>query len=175
MTNFPGHTQENLLGQLLRKKLDPRVEDWIEGYTSPLERDNGGQEVNGAEAAVSGLSSEELKELWNWAGPTSNGIVGPMLEEDGEFGDDFTISEREAGVENVVTGLRRKLDGESDEEDEEEDGEGDKMEDVMPSAAKSSDDEDEEGVDTSLPPVPLEKVLRFISTGAVVGTGRSNR
>lgn len=158
LTSFPGHTQEGLLGQLLRKKLEPGVEDWIEEYTT--KGVDGQQRVNGAPSE--GLSRNELRELWNSAAPTSQGIVGPMLEEDGEFGDDFTIAEREEGVENVITGLRRKLDGESDDEDDEDGDE--KMEDVIPSAKVAA--EEEGGVDTSLPPLPLDSVLRFMTTGA---------
>src|SRR5947207_2205118 len=30
LPNFPGRTQEELLGQLLRKKLEPKVEDWVQ-------------------------------------------------------------------------------------------------------------------------------------------------
>src|ERR1700710_2387143 len=29
-TNFPGRTQEGLLGQLLRKKYEPQVETWVD-------------------------------------------------------------------------------------------------------------------------------------------------
>ena len=167
LTHFPGHTQENLLGQLLRKKLEPRVEDWIEEHTSKHQDD--AQQANGVARAVGGLTKEELKELWNSASPTSNGIVRPMLEDDGEFEDDFTIVEREMGVENVITGLRRKLDGDSEDEDEDEENDldDDKMEDVVPSDAKLREKDDEEGVDRSLPPVPLESLLRFTTNGAL--------
>ena len=167
LTNFPGHTQENLLGQLLRKKLEPRVEDWIEEYAA---KDEGAHQINGDKPAAGGLSREQLKELWSWAGETSNGIVRPMLEDEGAFQDDFTIAEREGGVENVVTGLRRKLDGDSEDEDDEDDEEGDKMEDVM-SSAKAVGEEEEEGVDPDLTPVPLDSMLRFTTTGALPSIG----
>ena len=168
LTNFPGHMQENLLGQLLRKKLEPRVEDWIEEHTIKGERE-GVAQVNGAAA---GLGKDELKELWSWATMESSGVVGPMRDDDGAFWDDFTIAEREAGTENVATGLRRKLDGESDDEDE-DDVNGDKMEDVTPSSKTPT--QDEAGVDTSLPPLPLDDVLRFMSTGAYPKTRAPNR
>ena len=127
-----------------------------------------GAVVNGA---GSGLGSGVLKELWNSAAPMSQGIVGPMLEDDGEFGDDFTIAEREMGVENVVTGLRRKLDGESENEDQDDEVEGDKMEDVMPTANRK-EKEQEEGVDSSLPPIPLDGLLRFMTTAATIANPR---
>lgn len=159
LPNFPGHTQEALLQQLLRKKLEPRGEEWIDTYSKD---------------AGEGLKTQELKELWGWAGKTSNGIVGPMLDEEGAFQDDFTIAEKEEGIENVVTGLRRKM-WESDDEDEDEDGDDDKMEDVMPSSnGKDKEDAAEEGFDTSLPPLPLESVLRLVTTGRLPnGTGRT--
>lgn len=47
---------------------------------------------------------EAQMELWNWAGRAAN-----ELARQHEWGGDFTLAEREAGVENVVTGLRRKL------------------------------------------------------------------
>ena len=173
LTNFPGHTQEGLLGQLLRKKLEPGVENWVEEYTTGRKKEGGEEHVNGVEP-TDGSSDSELRELWAWAAPTSAGIVGPMLEEDGAFADDFTIAEREAGVEDVVTGLKRKLDGESDE-DEDDEGDEDKMEDVMPSFAKSAKPEDDGDVDPSLPPLPLEAVLRFTSSGTLPSSTRPTR
>lgn len=63
-------------------------------------------------------------------------------------------------MENVRTGLRRKL---WDEESGDEDEDAEKMEeDVMPEKK-----EVEEGVDPELKPVPLESVLRFTTTGAM--------
>lgn len=79
---------------------------------------------------------EAQMELWNWAGRAAN-----ELARQHEWGGDFTLAEREAGVENVVTGLRRKLvetdseDGGSSEGDDENDV---KMEDV---GMRTKDDE----------------------------------
>lgn len=144
--NFPGHTQGDTMMTLLRKKLDTRAEEWIEELTDDFHADGEG-----------GLDRDELEGLWSWASSCSQGIVGPMLENE-DFGDDFTLAEREEGVENVRTGLRRKLwDDDSGEEDE------DKMkEDVMPEKK-----EVEEGVNPELKPLPLETVLRFVATGAM--------
>lgn len=143
MTNFPGHTQGDTMMTLLRKKLDTRAEEWIEELTDGFHAEGEG-----------GLDRGELEGLWSWASSCSQGIVGPMLENE-DFGDDFTLAEREEGVENVRTGLRRKLwEEESGEEDE------DKMEeDVMPEKKEA-----EEGVSPELKPLPLESVLRFTTT-----------
>lgn len=115
-TNFPGRTQEGLLGQLLRKKLEPQVESWVEeGRT--IEKD--------AETTVAG---ENLNELWKWADEWMGQRVMTYVTK--EAGSNYTLEEREAGIENVNTGLRRKFDEEeegSDDEDEDEDmedGEG---------------------------------------------------
>ena len=171
LTNFPGPSQEGMLGQLLRKKLDPSVEDWIRENTTKTQA---GPEVNGGESHDGGLRNEELRDLWSSAAAISNGIVRPMYEEDGPFSDDYTIAEREAGVENVVTGLKRNLDRESeDDEDDYDDFEEDQMEHVMPNVEAAN--KPEEGIDPSLPPMPLDSVLRFITTGTVPGSGRINR
>lgn len=100
--SFPGKTQEPLLGQILRKKLEPEVEDWVNA---------GLEECMPAPVGDGGKRFEAQMELWNWAGRAAN-----ELARQHEWGGDFTIAEREAGVENVVTGLRRKL-IDSDSED----------------------------------------------------------
>jgi mediator of RNA polymerase II transcription subunit 8, fungi type len=148
---------------LLRKKVEPGVERWIEEHTT---------QTTNHEPGSRDLENAELRKLWAGAAPMSQGIVGPMLEEDGAFGDDFTIAEREGGVENVVTGLKRKLDGgdsESDDDDYDFDDEGDeKMKDEDSKSKIAGDVEGkEEGIDTDLPPIPLESLLRFMTTGAV--------
>jgi mediator of RNA polymerase II transcription subunit 8 len=47
-----------------------------------------------------------------------------------EAGDSYTKEERDQGVENVRTGLKRDLDDESDDGDDEEDEEGDEDEEM---------------------------------------------
>ena len=161
LTTFPGHREEDLLGQLMRKKLEPKVEDWIAEYSKAGRRDN--SQVNGAptEAGLTGgLKAQELRDLWSWAGPTSNGIVKGMVE-NGAFEDDFTLAEIEGGVENVATGLKRKL-YEEDEADEEKDDEDDKMEDVIPTQST-----EEQGIDPTRPPMQMERILKFMSIGTL--------
>ncbi|PMD29446.1 hypothetical protein L207DRAFT_445411 [Hyaloscypha variabilis F] len=119
-TNYPGRTQEGLLGQLLRKKLEPHVETWVEE----------GRDLQGQ------LNTGETEEaLLSWAKDWSSERISTYAAE--EAGEDYTVAEREMGIENVRTGLRRKLE-ESDSEEEDED---DEMEDAgvqVTSARRSS-------------------------------------
>ena len=158
-SSFPGPSQEGILGQLLRKKLEPNTEEWIEENTSKHEVKS---QVNGA-GKHEQLQGKELRDLWSWASQTNAGIAAAMGEDD-LFEDHYTIAEREAGIENVITGLKRNLDGDSEEEDDEpDDNDDDSMEDVMPSTGALVDSEF--GIDSSVSPMPLEDVLRFITSG----------
>ena len=157
LPSFPGHTQENVLGQLMRKKLDPKSEDWIAAYSKPMTKDIKQNGVYTAdEVHNSRLSESDFKDLWKWAGLTSTNTAKQMMDDE-VFEDDYTIAEREGGIENIVTGLKRKLDEDSDEEMEDVD----KVEDSVPTRPS------EPGIDTSLPPMRLETLLQFTSTGTL--------
>ena len=175
LTTFPGHTQEHMLGMLMRKKLEPRVEDWIDEYT----KKSLAPQANGIQADSrepkdywAGLKIEEWDDLWNSAGPVNAGIVGGFMENE-DFEDDFTTTEREDGVENVATGLRRKLYEDSDEEE----GDEDKMdEDGMPNEKTPQVSNGVlKRVDPTKPMIPLESMLRFMSTGEMPKIVQTNR
>ena len=102
--SYPGKTQEPLLGQLLRKKLEPGVEDWVAK----------GKEI-GEQGAREEKTRQDIMELWTWAGMAAN-----ELARGHQWGGDFTQEEFEGGLENVVTGLRRQLNWEEEDEDEDE-------------------------------------------------------
>ncbi|KAI7359395.1 hypothetical protein KC320_g446 [Hortaea werneckii] len=160
LPSYPGHEKEMMLGMLMRKKLDPKTDDWVTQYSkSPETMQESGE--------VSKVNMDDLRDLWDYAGPAENGIAREMLENDA-FGSLFTMAEQEDGIENVKTGLRRKLFEDDSDEEEDEDGEekGDmKMdEDRQPEKLAPPP---EPGVDPSLPPMRLETVLRFITTGAL--------
>lgn len=162
-----------MLSQLLRKKLEPGAEDWIYEHTTKRQTE---QQANGVGKADHTLKDDELSQLWSWASETSRSIVVPMVEEGGAMSDNYTIAEREGGVENVVTGLKRDLDRDSEEDDDESDDydiDENGMEDIVSSGKSSANEED--GIDPSLPPMPLENVLRFMTTGALSNAGRSSR
>lgn len=161
LNTFPGNTHEGLLQQLLRKKLEPASEAWIDEHTKDKRYEN--RETNGVSAAQGDtLSEESLKDLWSWAASASAGIVRPMLEDD-IFEDDFTIAERENGIEHVVTGLKRKL-GEEDDEDENDENEDESMADA---SMLSQDVQDfaKVGIDADASALPIETVLKFMVTG----------
>jgi len=103
-TNFPGRTQENLVGQLLRKKLEPNVETWVEEG-----RALGSQKAEGRDAG-----EEDLDELWNFAkayvtpavakaAQGSRDMLDDIYNESSEEEEEEEEKEGEAG-EQVVAG-----------------------------------------------------------------------
>lgn len=180
-----------MLSQLVRTKLEPRVEDWVSrGRVVGSSKEDGGntgglggggliEEGGGGGAAgkESLLSDEELKELWSWAPIEANEEARER-----DWGGDFTLEEREMGVKNVVTGLQRKLDEgdeeSSEEEDEEEDGtaaapDGDEMDivgvhrrsvgaGVEFQVARERDHVPPEALSSAM---PLDDVFRYMMTG----------
>lgn len=159
--------QENILGQLLRKKLDPGVEEWVERASAAA----ASKDHRGIEYKV--LNREQQEELWAWAKPRAGEIAAGI-----PWGIDYSIAEQEAGVETVITGLKRKLDTglESDDEDDDEDddrddGEDKHMEDVG-GGSKKQNITTQDLLTASLKPViPLDDMLRFMSTGTLPRTG----
>ncbi|KAI7579371.1 hypothetical protein KC316_g9474 [Hortaea werneckii] len=160
LPSYPGHEKEMMLGMLMRKKLDPKTDDWVTQYSKSSETI---QESGDAGK----LNMDDLRDLWDYAGPAENGIARDMLENDA-FGSLFTMAEQEDGIENVKTGLRRKLFEDDSDEEEDEDGE-DKGDEKMDEDRRPDKLEPppEPGVDPSLPPMRLETVLRFITTGVL--------
>ncbi|MCJ1394263.1 mediator of RNA polymerase II transcription subunit 8 [Xylographa bjoerkii] len=171
LPDFPGQTQEALLGQLLRKKLEPNVEDWVaEGRHTAGE--NRLQGVNGT------LQQSELQDLWSWAGMAANEEARKHT-----WGEDFTLEEREMGVENVVTGLRRKLkedpDESSDDDEDEEavefEADADEMEIVGVHRKESGDglefdlqpESEDTPVDFNVNAMPINDTFRFLMTGTI--------
>ncbi|KKZ64355.1 hypothetical protein EMCG_09671 [[Emmonsia] crescens] len=166
---FPGRTEAAVLSQLLRTKLEPRVEDWV----------SQGLSLGNADATrfKTGLTEKQLAELWQWA-PVEANIEARRRN----WGGDYTLEEKEMGVKNVVTGLRRKLSEEDSEsgsgsEDEEEGSEGERggMEVVgvhrRAGGGGVQFDISSEGGHVAptpmSPALPLEDVFRFMMTGAV--------
>ncbi|KAJ5373969.1 hypothetical protein N7517_005975 [Penicillium concentricum] len=165
---YPGRTQANTLEQLLRTKLDPRVEDWVaRGRAAGTEPAPGpSSNFSDSDAAHKPLSEAQLAELWEWAPLEANQEARRR-----NWGGNFTLEEREAGIENVVTGLRRKLedDDESEEESDGEEGDGDEM-DVVGVQRRPGSAELEFKITPHHPRpvqpfVPLDLILRHMTTG----------
>lgn len=147
-TNFPGRTQEGVLMQLLRKKPEPDVQEIAERGRQrgmavafpdgpPPSLANGANGANGSapayvpsQATLAAARTEEvpseqltaLRSMWtemrNWMQAR---VIKYATEEANEI---YTVAERDMGIENVRTGLRRNLDWDSDEGEDDEDGSG---------------------------------------------------
>jgi mediator of RNA polymerase II transcription subunit 8 len=150
-TNFPGRTQEHILTQLLRKKLEPDVESWVEearatarsvgvdasklagGVHRRGEHDYDDEGTYGMDEDDDDATQDPFSEQWtdmleNFQQTLQQYVTVQVKKK-------YTAEERAAGVENVRTGLRQTLE-ESDEEDEdEEEEEEDEEEDEAAAAA----------------------------------------
>lgn len=130
--------------------------------------------VAGVEPAETNLSEAELAELWAWAPIEANSEARRR----NWFGN-YTLEEREMGIESVVTGLKRQLedDGGDEEADEgeEEEGEGeDDGEDEMEVVGVHRKSGGGAGFEFDIavhhkhaaqPFVPLSDILRYMTTG----------
>lgn len=129
----------------------------------------GGGGVEGQQAHA--LSDTDLAELWEWAPVEANQEARQR-----NWGGNFTLEERELGLQNVVTGLKRELEDDEEEEEEEEgegEGEGEEMEIV--GARKKSNaaglefdiaSRPTQGAEIAAgPAMPLDDVLRFMTSG----------
>ncbi|KKK17456.1 hypothetical protein ARAM_001069 [Aspergillus rambellii] len=187
---FPSRTQSSTststststLEQLLRTKLDPRVEDWVSrgrraDASETEERRKAQQQLQ--------LGESELAALWRWAPVEANHEARRR-----NWGGDFTLEERERGVQVVAgeLGLWRGLeDDESSDEEEEEEEEEEEDEDededgemevvgVRKSASGSGLEYDIAAATAGslhdrmvAPLVPLEEILRYMTTGVPPG------
>ncbi|KAK5992892.1 Mediator of RNA polymerase II transcription subunit 8 [Cladobotryum mycophilum] len=104
-TNYPGRTQEGILTQLLRKKLEPDVEELV---------------LKGRETArlATPEGIEKLQDIWQELREWTQERIASYVRD--EAGDVYTKEERQTGVDNVRTGLRKDLDEDSDDEEEDE-------------------------------------------------------
>jgi mediator of RNA polymerase II transcription subunit 8 len=171
---YPGRTQAPTLEQLLRTKLDPRVEDWVargraagtEGGLSQSTIPSPSRLVE-AESADHKLSEAELAQLWEWAPLEANQEARRR-----NWGGNFTLEERESGIQNVVTGLRRQLEDDLGSEEEESEGEGEEEEemDIVGVHRKSVGGGLEFDIAVRHPHpvqpfVPLDDILKYMTTG----------
>ena len=133
-TNFPGRNQEHILLQLLRKKLEPEVESWVEDARSvarasgldPSKLASSQQRTNGYDDDDDDYRDEEedapsdpFNEQWADMFQVSMDSIRDYLMN--QANEPYTVAEREMGIENVRTGLKRSLEEEEDSEEEDED------------------------------------------------------
>ncbi|KAJ9661347.1 mediator of RNA polymerase II transcription subunit 8 [Coniosporium apollinis] len=111
LPSFPGRTQEGLLQQLLRKKLDPSIEDAIADAKKEAARfidgvdgvdGEDGRGVSSAEGEGK-LGEHDLADLWLWAGPGESEIAhsifsGPELMDEDEEGSEDEDDEAESAA-----------------------------------------------------------------------------
>jgi hypothetical protein len=159
--------QENVLTQLLRKKLEPEAEEWMATGLAAYQQ----QRLHDAAAPEPGETDEEDRQkLWVAAGDLARELAENM-----PWGANFTLAERaaEGGVAAVDTGLKRDLAAEEDDSDEEDGGDDDDDE-VMEDAVKVGDqvkmdvNGDVKEVVVKPPVMALEDVMRFVSTGVLL-------
>lgn len=131
-----------MLNQLLRKKLEPHVEDWVE---------DGRLAGEGLAKEDGGRARDELIELWEWAGMAANEQARKHA-----WGGDYTAAEIEGGIENVVTGLR-------DEESEEDEG-GEEDRGGARSTRAEGHEKGKAGEGGGRP-LSMDEVLRFLVKG----------
>ncbi|KAI4226678.1 MAG: hypothetical protein L6R36_002991 [Xanthoria steineri] len=156
LPRFPS-AQENLLGLLLRKRLEPEVEEWVEEGGKVGDMVAGGAAGVGGEDKEGGggaggaggggdrekaMQREEWRELWEW-GPVRANEEARGYE---WFTGEYTKEEREVGGMDVDGGEE----GEEDEEKDDGDGGGTRGEEEEGAMAKT---------------VKMEDVLRFMNVG----------
>ncbi|KAH8650643.1 mediator complex, subunit Med8 [Tricladium varicosporioides] len=168
-TNYPGREHENVLGQLLRKKPEPAIETAVEA------------------ARIVGLASKDdhEEELWNWSRDWVEERLRTFAAT--EAPDDFTAEERERGLENVNTGLRRKLDerrpGVDDDESEDESDEDEEMENnamEVTSVGSTGSGQVQFGLgpvrkDPNAKARTEDEILRFATSGTILEPGVGTR
>ncbi|PWY93526.1 hypothetical protein BO94DRAFT_621915 [Aspergillus sclerotioniger CBS 115572] len=174
--SYPSRVPTNnvALEQVLRTKLDPRVEDWV------ARGRRAGTTDSAALGHGQGLTEQALADLWDWAPVEANQEARRR-----NWGGDYTLEEREMGIEKVVTGLARVLDDDDDDDEDQSDseegeGEADEMEIVgvrRRSGAGAGLEFDIAAANATpgagpkvvAPVVPLDEILRFMTMGAVPG------
>lgn len=120
--------------------------------------------VDGGNGNGGGLSEGDLAALWEWAPVEANSEARKR-----NWGGNFTLEERERGVQDVAAelGLRRVLEDDEESEEEEEDemdlGGFGKPEDAGVDSAAAATGEQA----PVSPLVPMDEILRYMTTGVL--------
>ena len=158
-------SQALLLEHLLRTKLEPEAEEWVEkGHELAQEHSTTGRHA--------GLSQSDQDELWQWAPVAANDEIRKQ-----NWGGDYTMAEKQSGIENVETGLTRELqeppdpdeqdDNEGVEESDEDEGDEEDVVEIRRKTNAPGLEFDVATVKRSTPQMPLENIFRFMATGSM--------
>lgn len=190
LPNFPV-PHEALLSQLVRKNESEEVAEWIAGASAAVDKARAelrGKDGDAKMADASGekgtglLGADDLKALWAFAGTKAAEEVNRVPK-----GLDYTIEEAVNGIDEVETGLKKKLNAGPFGDEEEESGSdfesGEEDEDEMDVDEKEQEKQKEKAKEReislkkelskppALPPMPLDDVLRFMTTGSLPRRG----
>ncbi|KAK4100674.1 hypothetical protein N658DRAFT_516490 [Parathielavia hyrcaniae] len=150
-TNFPGRTNEHILLSLLRKKLEPDVESWVEeareaaraagldlGTLAVGVRERGEHDYDEEDTYGMDLDTDVPSDPFNEQWADMRDAFQQSLQQyvTVQAKKKYTVEEQAMGIQNVRTGLRQNLE-ESDEEEEDEDEEDEDEEE--------EEEEEEEG------------------------------
>lgn len=139
-----------MLESILRKKLEPGAEDWVEE----------GREL----ASIpndSTITDKQQDEFMEWA----NQWIGERIKHYAmeEAGDEYTAEERESGLENVNTGLKRDYEDDVSSEEDDEMG-GDESARPVAKTAVGEVKKDPSGTSRR-----KEDIWKFATTGIIAG------
>ena len=99
---YPGREEEGLLSQLLRKKLEVGVEEWVQDG-----RETGEQVLLGPEKGIgAGEEAEAWRSLWEWAGVEANGVAREY-----DWGGDLDDESEEENADGNEEGKADEKDG----------------------------------------------------------------
>ena len=148
---FVDRSHENIVTEVIRKKFEPSVEDWVD---------------RGMETGTKIDERRDLDRLWSSVHSKSVASVTQI-----PWASDFTVDEArgEGGIDAVHTGLRRKLNKGGEESDDESDNDDAEIDDkakdeshqmdIDPTAAKANPPL------PSGPALPMDQVLKFLNSG----------
>lgn len=162
------------LDTLLRSKMEPQSSDWIEQ----------GQRLAEEQTSKQILGIDDLTQLWR---SVPNTAYSHLMSH--PWHADYTLAEKKAGIENVVTGLERELeepetpppiDGYGADGDTYEDVEEEEEEDDDEEAEEDGQDENRMDVErrpgqaggntgiplSTQPAMPIDSILRFMTKGS---------
>lgn len=167
LPQFPGKERAFILETLLRTKLEPSIEEWVDEGEAVVTQQH--------RPAHRGLADSERDALWQWAPGAANAEARKQ-----KWGADYTLEEKQNGIENVKTGLRRDLVEPLDDEGIDDDDDEDEYEEVTDEEDEAQDKMDVEQAKPEVKPtstankpppplqttqMPLTNLHKFMTTG----------